>query len=253
MKLRFKHFCVRIVIFSSLMLRTWQVSTNAFILRLHSLSAASHRLSNACIDDVSTELESIRVLHHLPGLMAMAMRNGQIVGQGATGYRLQGDPTPLIITDCINIGSCSKWMTATLAGRLVDRGLIKWSTTVRNIFDNYQTFNVGFHNATLAELLAHRAGIHESTTFFEVHLTEFLAQSGTPREIRRWVTETVLRDSPEVDQTSREHYSNEGYTVAATMLESVTNTDWETLIKDEVFAPLGMTSAGIKRVGSLSG
>jgi len=89
--------------------------------------------------DVSASLETIRTNRHMPGIAAMAVRQGHIVAQGAAGYRRQGTNTPFLVTDPVNIGSCTKWMTATIAGRLVDRGLIDWNTRICDLFTNYPT------------------------------------------------------------------------------------------------------------------
>ena len=88
-------------------------------------------------------------------------------------------------------------MTATIAGRLVDRGIITWTTRVRDLFTNYQTFHESFHNATLDQFLAHRTGVQQESTFNSNHWAALMAQSGTLAELRRWATESVLRDAPE--------------------------------------------------------
>lgn len=212
-----------------------------FILFLH----LSHvPLVNAEIDDLSAELTLIRTYFNMPGLTGLAMKKGEIVGQGASGYRRQGDPTPLLVTDPINLGSCSKWMTATVAGRLIDQKLLSWTTQVHECFPNYQQFNESFHNATLEEFLAHRSGVQQSTTFYSRYIQQLLAQKGTYREIRHWVVETILKDAPEV-QPGEYLYANQGYAVAAAMMEEITGRDWESLIQEHVFTPLQMTSATI--------
>ncbi|CAF2430540.1 unnamed protein product [Rotaria sp. Silwood2] len=198
----------------------------------------------AGIDDVSADLTLIRVYYNMPGLSALALKKGEIVAQGASGYRRQGDSTPLLVTDPINLGSCSKWMTATLAGRLVDRKVLSWTTQIRECFPNYDSFNTSFHNATLEQFLAHRSGVQQSTTFYNRHLKELLVQKGTFRQIRSWVAETVLKDPSEV-QPGEFLYANQGYAVAAAMIEQLTGRDWESLIQEYIFTPLEMTSATI--------
>jgi CubicO group peptidase (beta-lactamase class C family) len=196
---------------------------------------------------VSPELETIRTNRHMPGLSAMAIKEGRIMALGAAGVRRQGQSTPLLTTDLINLGSCTKWMTATIAGRLVDRNSIAWTTRVRDVFTNYQTFNVAFHDATLDQLLAHRAGVQQETTFEARHWSQFMGQAGTLAQLRRWVSETVLKDGPEV--TPGDYlYANQGYAVAATMLEIASGKDWETLIREEVFTPLRMRNATLGEV-----
>ncbi len=197
--------------------------------------------------DISSDLESIRLNRHMPGLSAMAVKQGRIMAQGATGLRRQGQAAPLLVSDPINIASCTKWMTATIAGRLVDRGVVSWNTRVRDLFTNYATFNTAFHNATLDQLLAHRAGVQSGGTFENNHWSQLMARSGTIAEIRRWVSDTVMKDAPEVTPGNY-LYSNQGYTVAATMLELAVGKDWETLVREEVFTSLRMKTATLGQV-----
>ena len=68
--------------------------------------------------DVSSGLETIRTNRHMPGISGMAIKQGHIVAQGAAGFRRQGTNTPFLVSDPVDIGSCTKWMTATIAGRL---------------------------------------------------------------------------------------------------------------------------------------
>ena len=39
-------------------------------------------------------------------------KSGRIVAQGAAGYRRQGQPEKLLLTDRVNLASNTKWMTA---------------------------------------------------------------------------------------------------------------------------------------------
>ncbi len=73
--------------------------------------------------DISLELEPIRVKYHLPARSVIAVKEGRILAQGAAGVRRIGQTNRLTVADQVNIGSCTKWMTATVAGRLVDRPL----------------------------------------------------------------------------------------------------------------------------------
>ena len=197
--------------------------------------------------DVSGGLETIRASRHMPGISGMAIKQGHIVAQGAAGCRRQGTNTQFLVTDPVNIGSCTKWMTATVAGRLVDRGLIGWNTRVCDLFTNYPAFNPAFTNATLDQFLCHRAGVQDETTFDATHWTAFMSQTGTVSRLRRWVSDTVLKDPPQV-QPGQYLYANQGYAVAATMMEIASGKDWETLIREEVFTPLRMNSAALGQV-----
>ena len=197
--------------------------------------------------DISADLETIRANRNMPGLSAMAIKNGRIVAQGAAGFRRQDQSTPLLVTDRNNIGSNTKWMTGTLVGRLVDRGVIAWTTRVRDVFPNYETFNAAFHNATIDQLLAHRAGVQDGASWEGKYWNQLMAQNGTMHQIRRWVSETALKDPPQVAPGTF-LYSNQGYAVVGTMIEIVTGKDWEVLVEEEIFTPLRMETAMVGQV-----
>jgi len=197
------------------------------------------------LTDLSDELNLVRLKYNVPGLSALVMKNGEIVAQGACGYRRQNDSTNLLIKDQINLGGNSLWLTATLVGRLIDRNLLSWKTQIYECFSNYQSFHRSFHNITLEELLAHRSGIQDETTFYEKYSRDLFRQyNETFRDIRYWVAETVLRDRP---QTHRGQYlySSQGYVVAVVMIEQKTNQQWESLLREHVFIPLQMSNTNI--------
>lgn len=222
--------------------------------RIHPLLpalAVAALLANAVLaqeeaESLSAELEGVRQRYNLPGLAALAVKDGRIVGQGAAGVRRAGDPTALDVDDPVNLGSCTKWLTATLAGRLVDRGVVSWSTRVRDVFPGWARFHAAYHDVSLEELLAHRGGVPEGTVWEPRYRPELFRRSGTVTELRRWVAEVTLADPPQVARGT-ELYSNQGYAVAAAILELLTGRSWEELMAEEVFRPLGMASA---RVGS---
>jgi len=195
-------------------------------------------------DDISDDLETVRDTYHLPGMMALVLKDGKIIAQGTAGVRRLGSPDPLQLSDPINIGSNTKWMTAVLAGHLVDEGLIRWDTRIRDVFPEYESFSSVFHNATLEQILAHRAGIQSGATFESRYWTTVQQQSGSIQEIRRWVVDTVLSDDNEV-APGEYLYSNQGYTVAATMLELVSGKSWEALMQEYLFKPSRMGSATV--------
>lgn len=54
----------------------------------------------------------------------------------------------------------------------------------------------------------------------------------------------MLTEPPATEPGSAYAYSNLGYTIAGAMLEQAADASWEDLVRERVFAPLGMTSAG---------
>src|SRR4051794_1230125 len=84
--------------------------------------------------DFDVQLEAIRKRFRLPALAAAATRDGRIVELAATGVRQFGEDEEVTVDDAWQIGSCTKSMTATLAGMLVEQGKIAWTSTISDLF-----------------------------------------------------------------------------------------------------------------------
>jgi CubicO group peptidase (beta-lactamase class C family) len=60
----------------------------------------------------------------------------------------------------------------------------------------------------------------------------------------------ILSQEPEARPGTKYIYSNAGYSIAGAMAEQVMKTPWETLMKEILFKPLGMTTAGFGAMGT---
>src|SRR5271163_3105679 len=98
-------------------LRFGSLLASALTAAIMPLSAAS-----SATDDTNQMLESIRKKHNLPALAVVVTKDGNICDRGAVGVRKVGDPALVTTNDLFHIGSCTKSMTATLAGILIDEG-----------------------------------------------------------------------------------------------------------------------------------
>ena len=65
---------------------------------------------------------------------------------------------------------------------------------------------------------------------------------------RLWAKE-LLELAP-VNATGNFLYTNAGYIIVGSMLETVTGTEWETLMMDQLFGPLNMTQTGFGAPGT---
>lgn len=195
-------------------------------------------------EDCAAVLEPIRQKAGLPSLAAAVVMQDRCVALGATGLRKAGGRNHVTPEDKYHLGSLTKSMTATLAGSLVTQGRIRWETTLAEVFpDLAPRFDPAYRGVTLLQLLAHRGGVAASLE--EGGLWARLwDRAEPPRAQRRYLLEQVLSHPPAVPPGSRFLYSNAGYAIAGAMLEQVTDTPWETLMRRELFEPLEMASAG---------
>ncbi|MBI3875287.1 MAG: beta-lactamase family protein [Verrucomicrobia bacterium] len=193
--------------------------------------------------DLAALLQPLRDKHHLPALAAAVSLRGRVVAAGAVGVRKHGDPTPVTVGDKFHIGSITKSMTATLAAMFVERGKIKWQSTVAEQFPEFvRRMKPAWKEVTLEQLLAHRGGAPGDV---EPKLWAACWKfAGPPIQHRMLLVRGTLTQEPEAPPGTKHIYSNTGYAIAGAMLERIGGKPWETLLTEMLFQPLGMKSAG---------
>lgn len=194
-------------------------------------------------EDCTASVEAIRAKFGVPALAAAAVRDGEIVALGVSGLRKVGGTEVVTTDDKWHLGSCTKSMTASLAAMLVGEGKIRWETTVAEVFPEWRAeMEESWRAVTLEQLLIHRSGAPGNAP--PKLWAEAWQARGTPTEQRLTFVRGLLREKPETTPGARFIYSNQGYSIAGAMLERVTKQAWETLLKDRLFTPLGLKSAG---------
>jgi CubicO group peptidase (beta-lactamase class C family) len=77
---------------------------------------------------------------------------------------------------------------------------------------------------------------------------------GRPEQARDLLLRGVVTaQAPEAEPGTKYVYSNAGYAVAGHMAEAVMKKPWEALLRERLFAPLGMRSAGFGAPGAARG
>ncbi|WP_425618345.1 serine hydrolase domain-containing protein [Anatilimnocola sp. NA78] len=193
--------------------------------------------------DTAKLLESLRKQHELPALAAVVIYDGKVVDRGAVGVRKTGDEAPVTIDDAFHIGSCTKSMTATLAGILIDEGKIKWESTIAEVLPEFKgKMNKEYEVVTLEQLLQNRGGFPTDPP--AAAWERAWKEVGSVANQRREFIAAALQQTPAAKPGAEMIYSNQGYTIAAAMLEKVEGKPWETIIAERIFRPLPMKSAG---------
>jgi CubicO group peptidase (beta-lactamase class C family) len=175
----------------------------------------------------------------MPGMVGGIIQGEELTQVGAVGIRKIGSPEPFLVSDLVHLGSCTKAMTATMIGTLVDEGKLGWDWSIAKIFPEWaSTTHPEFRAVTLHQLLAHRGGFGHDLAWYSMR------QAGSVSEQRRMLLSEALKDAPEIKPGTDYHYSNVGYVLAGLMAEQVMRSSWEDLMIKRVFQPLGMTTAG---------
>ncbi|MHC4408172.1 MAG: serine hydrolase domain-containing protein [Planctomycetota bacterium] len=199
-------------------------------------------------EDLSAVLEPIRKKHHVPALGGAILRGDRVTAIGATGFRKLGSDKNVTADDLWHLGSCTKSMTATLVGRFVERGKISWDTALPKALPRSKRMDKGYRVVTIEQLLRNRAGV-PSDLSADGLWGRLWKREGNPTNQRRTLAEGVLSKPPLSAPGAKYLYSNAGFAIAGYALEVTTKKSWEKLMRDELFKPLGMKSAGFGAPG----
>jgi len=202
-------------------------------------------------DDISNLIEHVRRLKPVPGMVAAVVRGDDIIAIGASGVRKRGADAKVTIDDQFHLGSCTKAMTATLCGMLVEDGKLKWDSTLAEIFPELAPkMKSDYAKVTLAQLLTHHAGVPAN-----VDVGAWYAKVADPSldvvKGREMVLEAVVTHDPIGAPGEKYEYANAGFVIAGHMAEKVTGKSWEQLMRERLFDPLGMKSVGFGAPGTV--
>lgn len=179
-----------------------------------------------------------------PAIAVLIIRNGKIADQAVHGVRRNDQPGAAASDDLWLLGSTSKVMTVALIARLVEQGALSWDTPLKAMLpDLAESMDPAYREVTLVELLSHRAGLAENPRDRAFVESFFVDQRPLPAQRLAFVR-GALKEAPEVAPGTQFVYSNSGFLIAGVIAERVGKDSFEALMRREVFAPLGMRSAG---------
>jgi CubicO group peptidase (beta-lactamase class C family) len=197
--------------------------------------------------NLSEVLEPIRAAWDVPSLAALMIVQGQVLETAAVGRRSLSSSERVTTQDLWHFGDLTKSMTATLAGVLVEDGILDWTTTVEQAMpDVAAVIRVEYQDVRLEELLSHTSGLGNDITG-----TNWWSQlpHSDPLPDQRVALSTELMQNQAGAPRGEFLYSNAGYVVAGAMIERVTGEQWEDLVVTRVFNPLGMFTASFGAPG----
>ncbi len=206
--------------------------------------------SEADVHNLDAVLKPIVEKYKVPGMVAAIIEGDQVVAVGAAGVRKLGGEEPFTTDDQIHIGSDTKAMTATLIAMLVEEGKLKWSTTLADVFpERAKKMHPDWRKVTVEQLVTNRAGapgqIEKDPVWLKIATTR-----GPLPEARLQMLDAVIAKKPEAPPGTKFIYSNAGFTMAGAIAERVTGKPWEDLIRERLFEPLAMSSAGFGAPGT---
>ncbi len=185
------------------------------------------------LDRLVEQLEQQRQTWHVPGMAIAVVKDDEVVlahGFGVTNIETETPVTPETI---FAIGSSTKAFTATIVGMLVDEGEMDWDDAITD-YVPYFTMDIEDDDAEVAirDLLCHRTGF--------VRMGLLWASGEIPREE---VLHAATLAEPWTGFNENFYYSNVMFMAPGVAAGKAADTDWDTLIAERIFEPLGMESS----------
>jgi len=194
--------------------------------------------------EIRALLAKVVAKEKIPGMVAAIADTKGIVAIGSAGIRKAGSDSRMVDGDLVHIGSCTKAMTCLMLATLVADGTLTWETKLIEVFPELKDeVHSDYHQATLWQLVSHRAGVTANASDWWVHRRKEI------RQRRLAILKENLKEAAEVEP-GEFHYSNLGYMIAGCMAEKRCGATWEALMNNRVFKPLGMTRAGFGPPGN---
>lgn len=209
--------------------------------------AAPPQISGALTPEA---LAKVRSDAHIPGIGAAWAKGGAAATILVDGVRTADAPALITSSDQWHLGSITKSMTATVVARMIEKGGLTWDTTIGSALGTaIPDMNAVYKPLTLRHLLSHHAGLPGNIEMSDFNT--FSHNDGPdPRPERLKYAALALKQTPVNTPGTAMLYSNSGFIVAGAILEAVYKKPWETLITEQLFAPLRLGSAGFGPPGA---
>lgn len=169
----------------------------------------------------------------IPGLSIAIVRNDSVIYAKGFGVLAAKGTAAVNEKTLFEIGSSSKAFTATLVAMLVGDGKMRWDDRLTTYLPDFKMYDpVANEGVTLRDALSHRSGIARGELAW--------LGSGLTRDE---VLHRVRFLKPESPFRSRYSYQNMMFLAAGQAASRAAGASWDDLVRQRIFAPLGMTAS----------
>ena len=172
--------------------------------------------------------------YRLPGIAVGVIENGKVTFTGTRGERLAGAGEPIGTQSIFKIASNTKAMTAAVLARLVDQGKLRWDDPVTKYLPGFRMHDPWVtREMQVRDLLVHNSGLPEGGG-------DLMLWPEPNRFTREDIVAGLAHIRPAYSFRSGYAYDNLLYVVAGEVAASAGGASYETLVRREVFEPLGL-------------
>jgi len=183
------------------------------------------------LDQFEQEFKAGLTDQRIPGGAVSIVKDGRVIFQKGFGVKEIGNSEEVDEHTIFRLGSVSKGFASVLTGVLVEDGLVGWNDPVYRYLEYFHLNNPEqTGRIQIKHLLSHTSGLprHAYTNLVEDGLS-------LDRIIPRFAQVPLI--AKEGEQLA---YQNAAYSTIEKVLEVRTETDFNTLLEEKLFKPLGM-------------
>ncbi len=202
---------------------------------------------------IDSMMESFLEKNELPGASIAISKNGKLVYSAGFGWAERPDAAsgsagkPVQTDTLFRIASISKPITAVAILKLAEQGKLQLSDKVLDHLkiEPYPkaTLDPRWKEITIELLLQHRAGFDRDHSFDPMFRSiDFAKKAGTaaPASLEV-IIRTMLGRPLDFNPGEKYAYSNFGYCLLGRVIEKCSGRDYETYVRQDVLAPMGIT------------
>lgn len=171
------------------------------------------------------------------GVSAAIILNGELIAECADGVR-GSDMTPVSVDDLFNIGSITKVYCTAAIMKLVEMGKVDLDSPVVKYLPEFKMRDERYKDITIRMTLSHSSGI--PGTRLHNAIADKWTGENIKEELLSFLGDSKLKAAPGVSSV----YCNDGFDLAAMVIEELTGKKFIDFVRDEITTPAGATTTG---------
>ncbi|HEY0356347.1 MAG TPA: serine hydrolase domain-containing protein, partial [Flavisolibacter sp.] len=165
----------------------------------------------------------------------LVAQKGKVLYQKGFGYRNAEDKIANDANSIFQIGSITKQFTSAIIMQLMQEKKLKLDDKLEQYFPGFPNGN----KITIEHLLTHTSGLFNYTND-SVIMNGDVSKSYSHEELLK----KFRSYPPDFEPGSKWNYSNTGYSLLGYIIEKVERKPYETVARERILGPLGMTNSG---------
>lgn len=185
----------------------------------------------------SQYIDSVRNQYQIPAIAYAVVSSDSVIELGLIGQSNINLNNKISSTSRFHLGSNTKAITGLIASNLVQQGLLKWNTSLFEIFPEFKHLPQN-NNYTFSDLLNFKVPL--SAFSYNTEIPDSIYTGKNDFEQRYYIAQYLLKQKS-VDENEKGLYlTNTGYVLAGLMMERASGKSYEQLV-DELGTKLSIS------------